>query len=221
MPDAVKDVIRDRIGARLEEVRRRHRDATTPEAVAEIVVEVLATMHGDLSGPQAALLAEVEQIGRTIAAAKREIAALRVEDIKIAFIPSATDELDAIVEATAKATHEILDSCETLEAALAALEGSDADAAQGAVTRIYEACSFQDITGQRITKVVRTLKSIEERIERIVSTFSEGLPTQATDAVPMEAPPSPKSEASLLNGPQLPGNGVDQAEIDRLLASFD
>lgn len=218
MPDVAKNALGDRFGKRLEEIRRRHRDATTPEAVAEIVYEVLGTMHGDISGPEAALLAEVEQIGRTIAAAKREIAALRVEDIKVAFIPSATDELDAIVEATAKATHEILDSCETLESVLPALQGAHAEAAQSAVTRIYEACSFQDITGQRITKVVRTLKSIEERIERIVSTFSEGLP--ATDAAPVSRPPA-DPEMSLLNGPQLPGNGVDQAEIDRLLASLD
>ncbi|MDW8443925.1 MAG: protein phosphatase CheZ [Acetobacteraceae bacterium] len=220
MPEGAREAIGDRIGARLAEIRRRHREATTPEAVADIVVEVLATMHGDLSGPQATLLAEVEQIGRTIAAAKREIAALRVEDIKIAFIPSATDELDAIVEATAKATHEILDSCETLEAVHAGLNGPDAEAAQAAVTRIYEACSFQDITGQRITKVVRTLKSIEERIERIVSTFSDGVPLR--DAAPTAVEPEPPtSPASLLNGPQLPGHGVDQAEIDRLLASFD
>ncbi len=218
MPDMAKNAMSDRMGRRLEEIRRRHRDATTPEAVAEIVLEVLDTMHGDISGPEAALLAEVEQIGRTIAAAKQEIAALRVEDIKIAFIPSATDELDAIVEATAKATHEILDSCETLESVLAGLQGSDAEAVQAAVTRIYEACSFQDITGQRITKVVRTLKSIEERIERIVTTFSERLPE--TDAAPVSTTPA-DAEMSLLNGPQLPGNGVDQAEIDRLLASFD
>lgn len=220
MLEVSKEAIFARIGNRLEEIRQRHREATSPEAVTDIVVQVLSTMHGDLSGPEAALLAEVEQIGRTIAAAKREIAALRVEDIKQAFIPSATDELDAIVEATAKATHEILDSCEALEGALSLLEGEAAEAAQSAVTRIYEACSFQDITGQRITKVVRTLKSIEERIERIVTTFSERLPV--ADAPASEVPaPAQDPATSLLNGPQLPGNGVDQAEIDRLLASFD
>jgi len=218
MLDPAKTAIFDRIGSRLSEIRQRHRDATSPEAVADIVVQVLATMRGDLCGAETALLAEVEQIGRTIAAAKREIAALRVEDIKIAFIPSATDELDAIVEATAKATHEILDSCETLEVALSGLEGEAGVSAQAAVTRIYEACSFQDITGQRITKVVRTLKSIEERIERILATFSERGPTVGEPA-PSASVDDPAS--SLLNGPQLPGNGVDQAEIDRLLASFD
>ena len=85
-----------------------------------------------------------------------------------------------------------------------------------AVTRIYEACSFQDITGQRITKVVRTLKSIEDRIAAIVATFADRAP--GTEDAP-RAPP--QDRPSLLNGPQLPGNGVDQAEIDRLLASLD
>ena len=201
---------------RLAALRARHRDATTPEAVAEIVAQVLATMHGDLTANEATLLAEVEQIGRTIAAVKQEIAALQVEDINRAFIPSATDELYAIVEATAQATNEILDCCETLEKAAGEFAGARGEALQAAVTRIYEACSFQDITGQRITKVVRTLKSIEARIAAILATFSDR-------SAGAEPPPKVTAEeaSALLNGPQLPGNGVDQAEIDRLLASLD
>lgn len=207
------------LAARLAELRSRHRDATSHEAVADIVINVLATMQGDLSGPETTLLAEVEKIGRTIAAAKEEIAALRVEDINSAFIPSATDELDAIVEATAQATNQILDSCETVERVIAGMDAGSAEPLQRAVTAIYEACSFQDITGQRISKVVTTLKSIEERINRIILTFGDQAP-QLT-APPTAAPAAASGEALLLNGPQLPGNGVDQAEIDRLLASFD
>ena len=204
------------LAKRLVALRARHRDATTPEAVAEIVAQVLATMHGDLTASEATLLAEVEQIGRTIAAAKQEIASLQVEDINRAFIPSATDELDAIVEATAQATNEILDCCETFETVAGELGGTTGETLQAAVTRIYEACSFQDITGQRITKVVRTLKSIEDRIAAIVATFADRAP--GTE----DGPRAPSRDAvSLLNGPQLPGNGVDQAEIDRLLASLD
>jgi chemotaxis protein CheZ len=207
----------EELASRLSLLRERHRDATTPEAVADIVETVLATMHGDLSQTEATLLSEVEQIGRTIAAAKQEIASLQVEDINGSFIPSATDELDAIVEATARATNEILDACETFETISSELGGEMSDRIQGATTRIYEACSFQDITGQRITKVVSTLKSIEDRIEAIVSAFADRVPGEARGA----PKPAPAGEAALLNGPQLPGNGVDQAEIDRLLASFD
>lgn len=216
MPDGGKSAARPALADRLATLRARHRDATTPEAVAEIVEQVLGTMTGDLTASEATLLAEVEQIGRTIAAAKQEIASLQVEDINRAFIPSATDELDAIVEATAQATNEILDCCETFERAAAELGGAQGEALTAAVTRIYEACSFQDITGQRITKVVRTLKSIEERIAAIIATFSERIPEGGA-----ASRPAPADAPSLLNGPQLPGNGVDQAEIDRLLASFD
>ena len=69
--------------------------------VAEVVHAVLATMSGDLSAQETSLLAEVEELGRTIASAKAEIAALRVDDITDRHIPFATDELDAIVEHTA------------------------------------------------------------------------------------------------------------------------
>jgi chemotaxis protein CheZ len=159
----------------------------------------------------------VEELGRTIAAAKAEIAALNVDDITDSHIPSATDELDAIVAHTAAATDSILEVCETLDgvgAQLAATEEGRANAArlQEATTKIYEACSFQDITGQRISKVVATLKTIEAKVAGIVSTFSGRRP-----AAPPELPP----EAQLLNGPQLPHAAMDQSDIDKLLASFD
>lgn len=156
--------------------------------------------------PPAGLLAEVEQLGRTIAEARQELAALRMEDIGGSFIPSATDELDAITDATAAATNAILDCVETVEQVAAAIPPGQAEALRLATTRIYEACSFQDITGQRVTKVVATLKTIEARIAAIVAAFG-----------PLPAPPARKPAAvQLLNGPQLPGNGVDQASIDAL-----
>ena len=81
-----------------------------------------------------------------------------------------------------------------------------------ATTRIYEACSFQDITGQRITKVVATLKTIDAKVAQIVGAFS-GRRTDEAPAVPVLA--------MLENGPQLPGQAMDQSDIDKLLASFD
>ena len=86
---------------------------------------------------------------------------------------------------------------------------------QDAVTKIYEACSFQDITGQRITKVVTTLKAIEGKVAQIITTF--GVQVGTADA--REGPPVANG-AELLNGPQLPSNAMDQSDIDKLLASF-
>ena len=166
MPDG------DNLTGRLAQLRSRYPDAQ-PEMVAEVVRAVLATLSGDLTVRETSLLAEVEELGRTIAAAKAEIAALRVDDISESHIPSATDELDAIVAHTAAATDAILETCETLDRVGAELTGDAATQLQDATTRIYEACSFQDITGQRITKVVATLKTIDGKVAHIMQAFGE------------------------------------------------
>jgi chemotaxis protein CheZ len=171
-------------------------------------------MSGDLNPAETTLLGEIAALGRTIAAAKQEIASLRVDDITDRDIPFATDELDAIVDHTAAATNAILESCEMLDEVAATVTGDAAAKLQDAVTKIYEACSFQDITGQRITKVVTTLKSIEAKIAQMITTFgAEG----ASYEMPVAAA---SADEQLLNGPQLPSNAMDQSDIDKLLASF-
>ena len=203
-----------------------HRGAAPPPAddgrIEQAVRAVLGSLAGDMTATEAALLAELEALGREVRRAKSEIAALRVDDINASHIPTATDELDAVVSHTATATNEILDSCETLEGLQPRLSGPDAEALSGAVTRIYEACSFQDITGQRIGKVVSALKAIESRVAAVTASFGreEGPPPEP----PPEAPPSTVARTegeALANGPQLPGAATSQEEIDRLLASFD
>lgn len=193
-------------------------DGSLPDddRIEAAVRAVLGSMAGDLTAREAALLAELEALGRTIARAKAEIAALSVDDITGAHIPSATDELDAIVGHTAEATNEILDCCEVLEKLQSEVPEAAAMTLQDAVTRIYEACSFQDITGQRISKVVAALKAIESRVEAAVANASGRI------APPPAAPAAPRTEGQqLANGPQLPGGATSQEEIDRLLASFD
>jgi chemotaxis protein CheZ len=197
---------------RLTAIKGRYPDME-PAIVVDVVRAVLGSMQGDLNGTQTSLLAEVEELGRTIAAAKADIAALRVDDITGNHIPTATDELDAIVAHTAAATDQILETCETLDAVGAKLRGKAKAQLQDATTRIYEACSFQDITGQRITKVVAALKTIEQKVAHLIYTFGDD--QNATE------PPPLHPEAALLNGPQLPASAMDQSDIDRLMASFD
>ncbi|MGC1412647.1 MAG: protein phosphatase CheZ [Acetobacteraceae bacterium] len=203
----------DLLAQRLAEIRSRH-PGSQPEMVAEVVRVVLSTLSGDLSAQETSLLAEVEALGQTIARAKVEIAALRVDDITDNHIPFATDELDAIVDHTATATNAILSSCETLDEVARSLTGEPAERLQDATTRIYEACSFQDITGQRINKVVGTLKTIEAKVVQIVATFGNG-----DRQTPVEL--AVEGAAELLNGPQHPAVAMDQSDIDKLLASFE
>ncbi len=201
------------LAERLAAIRQRYA-GSDPDMVADVVRAILATMSGDLTAKETSLLSEVESLGQTIAAAKAEIAALRMDDITVSDIPFATDELDAIIAHTASATHAILETCETLDAVAARLDGKPAAQLQDATTRIYEACSFQDITGQRITKVVNTLKVIEAKVGQLVQTFGD----PGSEAAVAHAA---HGEAVLLNGPQLPTMAMDQSDIDKLLASFE
>jgi chemotaxis protein CheZ len=142
-----------------------------------------------------------------------------VDEINESQIPRATDELDAVVEHTAAATNEILDVCDVLEGLQSKVTAEHSEALATAVTRIYEACSFQDITGQRISKVVAALKAIEARVALIMARF-DGAGRDAPSPMPAPAPAVSEGRA-LANGPQLPAAASSQEEIDKLLASFD
>ncbi len=185
----------------------------------KIVDEVRKSVSRD--APEAStLFSELEALAQYIQDAKKEIAALSPSEVKEEFLPTATDQLDAIVEATADATHAIMDSTETIEEVTSNLSGESADALVQATTRIYEACGFQDLTGQRISKVVSTLKDIESKIDDLLEVFAD----QAREdrAAPAGSPaPELSDDHKLLNGPQSKDKAKSQAEIDALLADFD
>jgi len=185
------------------------------DAVASVVEAVLASLSGEMSVADLKLYHELQQLARYIAAAKREIAEIEPSDIN-ARIPEAADELDAVVEHTAEATGTILDAAETLEKLAPTLAKDASTTVANAVTRIYEACNFQDITGQRITKVVKTLKYIEQKIDALLAAFGEGNAVRRATALPAS------EEAShLMAGPQLPAIANTQADIDAILAQLD
>jgi chemotaxis protein CheZ len=191
------------------------RSVPEADAVASVVEAVLASLSGEMSIADLKLYHELQQLARYIAAAKREIAEIEPSDIN-ARIPEATDELDAVVEHTAEATGTILDAAETMEKLAPTLATDASTTVADAVTRIYEACNFQDITGQRITKVVATLKYIEQKIDALLAAFGDG------NAVRRIAPsPSSDEARHLMTGPQLPALANTQADIDAILAQLD
>jgi len=209
-----KRAIADDLTMRLDGLRNT-RPEVSREVVTRAVEEVISSLTGTLTMSDITLYREVEDLARFIQSAKREIAELRPHDIQDEHIPMATDELDAVVLATAKATGEILDRAEALEKLVPTLPPAAAAEVTDAVTRIFEASNFQDITGQRITKVVKALKYIESRIDSLVTAF--GTRELGTPPVPVAAP---EGDASLLHGPQLPVNANSQADIDAILAGL-
>ena len=209
------------IERKLDVARREAATPLTREEVAQIIGEMVDSLHGDLSSVDLKIYRELESLTADIQNARAEIAAIRPDEISTQFIPTAADELDAVVGATAEAAGRILDCAEQIQDIAAGVETEVRDKLVALVTDIFEACNFQDITGQRITKVVKTLQNIEARIGQMVSLLGEEI-RKAAEASGVDAPVNdPNDEASLLNGPQLEGDGIDQDEIDALLNSFD
>ncbi len=204
---------------RAEEIRAERGDTVAISEVAEVVKSLLQTMDGDLSSLDVKLYREINQLANYVQDAKREISEIQPENLRNEQIPLATDELDAIVKSTEEATGKILDAAEDLENVSASMKGKNAEKIVDVVTNIYEACNFQDITGQRITKVVNTLKHIEEELEKLTKVFGDEIKNSAIKA--SRKPKDDRNDAELLNGPQSADQAATQDEIDALLASFD
>lgn len=162
------------------------------------------------------LRAGIATLGRIMAEARRDLAALQANDMRLRDLPGATDELSAVVSATESATNSILDAVEGIEKAAVALAPETGDPIREGVTRIYEACNFQDLTGQRISKVVNVLKEVDRTVLGLMDAFGISLDPATARALASAPPKAKGGEADLLNGPQMPGAAQDQASIDAL-----
>ena len=190
------------------------------DQVVQIINSVISRIE-DVGGDATAtgIFKELKALQQIIDQARNEIGLTRPGDIRDKHIPTATDELDAVVQATAEATGTIMDAGERIMEKAAEAGGEPGEAITAEVVQIFEACSFQDITGQRITKVVTTLKSIEDKVARLVSVLGEKLPIEEQGEADENA--GKTLEESLLNGPQMPDQAISQDDIDRILEEFE
>lgn len=206
--DHVSDVVKF-----LEENKQRGGDVSLNDVMH--LAEVMAGSFKDFLHSYApSMRQEFEEIASEIARMKQEVTQLRAADMKYNRIPQAGRELDAIVEATEDATQTIMEAAEEIMAA----DTSDPDAYQAMVgdkmIAIFEACAFQDITGQRISKVVHTLTFIDER----VTAFVERLRIlESEDDTAEESEEERRRRELILHGPQHAGEGVSQDDIDAMM----
>jgi len=182
-------------------------------ALAEITAQSLQSVFETLDS---AVHRELREISDYIKAMKAEIAGLQFNELKHTRIPAAGQELDAIVKATAAASNTIMECAEAVLAADASDPGFKAMVDQQMLI-VFDACSFQDITGQRVAKVIETLAHIEARVSR----FTEALRTKDTGQFVSadERASAERRERLMLHGPQRDGDGNAQSEIDRLMAN--
>lgn len=181
------------------------------------LAEAMATSYGGfIRDFDAALYAEVAPIADAISVMRRDVARLAVADLHHDRIPDAGRELDAVVKATESASDSIMSAAEDLLGA----DRSDPDGFAALVddkaTAILEACAFQDITGQRIAKVVRTLAFIEQHVTHLMAQLRAGGYVRGERD---ETPEERRARELMLHGPQIEGDGVAQDDIDALFAA--
>jgi len=209
----------------LAEYARRNRHADTTA-----VLDAIGRLEGAMgsarpSGDLDRVRLDIREMAHAIARTKAEIAAIKPEGAttQAGHFEDASVELDAIVQATETATGDILSAAETIQEIAWTLremgaENEVCDLIDTKTTDIYTACSFQDITGQRTRKVINVLRFLEERIDTMMAIWGEPLVAPAPAPPLMSDAPKPSSEeASLLNGPAKPGEGLVQSDVDMML----
>jgi chemotaxis protein CheZ len=209
----------DEIKAELRALQHIVKGEEPPPAHAQIASldEVVNQKQAEVS----MLKTELRALAVCIEQTKAEIAALRPKDADDDRLVTVTYELDAIVTSTETATQSILEAAEKIESTTREIQAHGVDSyvtrlcedVNETVVSLFEACNFQDITGQRITKVVRTLKYVEARVNAMIDIWG---PDNIADIVPKKEEHPKDDDSKLLNGPALENQGISQSEIDAL-----
>lgn len=158
----------------LSEHGRRARAEETRSVLAAIerleqavTTERPPALAGSLRG---GLVEMAEAISRT----KAEITAISDPGADRTRLATASQALDAIVRSTELATSEILGAAEAVQEAAWTLrerhiETEVCETLDRHATAIYTACSFQDLTAQRIARIIDTLRYLEDRIAAMIA----------------------------------------------------
>ncbi len=151
---------------------------------------------------------------------REEIASIsRPADEDHQFVTMA-EQLDAVIRSTDEASNTIMSRAEGNEDIVSQLRKSLTDPKQAALLDkisehdmdIIQACSFQDLTSQRVTKVARSITYVEDRVSALAEVWGK----EELDKVVLRTEEKSDDE-KLLNGPALdPSKSINQAEIDAL-----
>lgn len=202
-----------------DEAEQRHY-----ELLNEIkMLRALAERRDDTGDADVAKLKqELNLIYEAISHTKQELSALAGSGHDGPRVARAADELDAVAGGTEQATQNILKAAEDIDESAKTLaaavknehEQGLAQDIQDHVIRIYEACNFQDLAGQRITKVTATLKFIEEHVVRMMDIWAAIDQGKRLE----QQPKRHSTRDALINGPRLDGDigHASQRDIDTI-----
>ncbi len=158
------------------------------------------------------------ELANKLEMAKVELSGIRHPRANEDQLAMALFELDEIISATQSATGVILNAAEKILTLVSQETTDKAAAAQIAnemmneATKIFEACNFQDLTGQRVQKVVDTFLKIEEHMSAII----KGLGKDSFDHIPVGEERHASRDGTVLTGPSQENMGNNQDDIDAL-----
>lgn len=163
---------------------------------------------------------ELDGLSRYITRVRQEVAAIDRPVEQTDDFESMGDQMHAVVKATESATETIMEAMESNGAVVAQLREKIEDPElivlldklNENASDVFEACSFQDITGQRVGRVAKSITFVEERVETLKHLLGE----RETDGVEIVPGEELSEGVALLNGPQLNGEGLSQDDIDSL-----
>jgi len=207
------------IEERADAIRQSRGDAVAVDEIASVVgALIVGTSHDNEMDKVANELRELLQY---ITAAKSELVGMQPKSLSSRDIPDANVELDAVIKATEDAATTIMDVGDTLGKIADELDNGYSERLNDAATELFHASSFQDLTGQRISKVNTTLAHLEERLNALAEAIGDDFVEDVVKDIEVDTDGVAINDKDLLHGPQLEGEGNSQAEIDALLASFD
>jgi chemotaxis protein CheZ len=186
----VRDAVRSEVGGMVEELRRFF-----DRRMAELSTEILATLER-VDVNETHLSDRLQRMHGELA---------RVMTLPAGATRNSGVELEGVIEASETAANRIMSAAEAIRAAVVA--GGRKALILEQVNAIFEACSFQDLTGQRIRRALEQLQVVEGTIVEMVEK-SGAPPLERARAVPIRA-------TAEVTGP---GADLSQDEIDKLFA---
>lgn len=175
---------------------------------------------------QKKLKSEIVSLVQYMKRFREEIAMIVEDGDDKSHFEGVSDQLDAIIGATEDATETILASVEKIDTDVEAIRQSIkdpdkvlqiCDTINFNTVKAMEACTFQDITGQRVTKIVRSMKFVEGRVNSLADLWGRSELVQVSEKIKKENQEKNGNVEDNLRGPALPEEAsISQSEIDAL-----
>lgn len=194
---------------KLKELQEKNSGLIDINNIDDIIRQFLNVINPYLANNEKqAIYNQIEMILAQFVSLKRDISNISDEILDDNFIPDIAMNLRSVVIQTEKSVTGILDVSDEISALSSKIE--DASIREELLiksTKILELCNFQDLTGQRIQKIVHHLTEIESIMYKMLHALRPDMKLRSRHKSQQE---------KLLNGPQKEEHTPSQNDIDCL-----